>query len=293
MILDLPVSFREFDVGSIIAFLWLGSRLSIFFRRRFEVSSQHIRPVRDLSSLGMALLVQRIGLLASELGKWQTVDPNCMLLLLGSSLIELVTRLETAQEVIKSFILAYSIHLAVYAPVEDLVWIAVCVVAATQLSRWPESLKHQLRGVRTVCGPCYAILVVGAYAKESNGYFKYSFNSAVTVESTSPTLKCAAMASVLASIVFRPDNQQLWNALFKHQTFVASVRIFDGNRHKYVHACLMLLSYGCMLAKFKQLKYDHLRRLLGTAFVVMSLIGLVMGASFMSKAHTSQSITFG
>mgnify|MGYP002803584271 FL=1 len=90
-----------------------------------------------------------------------------------------------------SFVLVYSLqakHLA-------------CIVvfcALSQLLRWPVCLKNTLRELRIIFGPVYTVFIVG---------------SSVQSDPTSTLLILAMILALVASILLRPDNDEVLKVL--------------------------------------------------------------------------------
>lgn len=199
-----------------------------------------------------------------------------------------IRRLDTAEEILKSTLLAGSIHFAISGSVVTLSWTATCVMATTQLLRWPSSLKMRLRSIRTVFGPSYAILIAGACIRET---FALTDSEAfqLTYQFRSPSLlECAAASSILASVLFRPDNQEVLAMFF----WSLPIKNWEGTpspkQHKHIHALLMIVSYICMVVKFFLLDLGCRWRVVGALLIAGSCLGCVLGVGAIRNVFASR-----
>ena len=251
--------------------LWLGSRLTVFYRKRFNLKKD-AQPVTDITTLSLMIMITFLNQrLLNELG----------FLFIAC---ELRFRLSTTQEILKAFSLTFSVYLAISGTVTILSWIALCVMAMTQLLRWPPTLKHYLRNLRTVCGPSYAILVVGAMYQEETLRLSMAMDEGTTSYKTliwflyhPSLLGIAAFCSSLASITFRPDNDQIWLLVPYSTSLKEHGWIPHERNHKLIHASLMLISFLCMIIKFYKLELEPSMRRVGEILIGFSIVGLVLG----------------
>jgi hypothetical protein len=250
--------------------VWVGSRLTVFYRKRFDLS-RDARPVSDFATLSLMILI-------SVLDRRRLNELGFLLIAL-----EMRLRLSTAQEILKASSLSFSMYLAISGTVPVLTWTALCIMATTQLLRWPPALKHYLRNLRTVCGPSYAILVAGATFQETlllstaSDEGSSSYETLVRFLYYPSLLKVAAFCSSVASIMFRPDNDQIW-LLVPYLTSLKECGWIPHERnHKLIHASLMLLSLLCMIVKFYKLGFEPPIRRLGEVLIGLSIVGLVFG----------------
>jgi hypothetical protein len=270
--------------GRAMLLLWFGSRLSIFYRKRFKIQDD-TRPFVDLGTLSLAIWY-------SHIEESNLVD-NYGVILFACHLVELFRRLDSYEETLKSLLLAGSLHFASTGTVASLFWVSLCIMATTQLLRWPATLKLYLRNLRTVCGPSYAILIAGACFKESF-CFSASHQEARPIMSMlrSPSLlECAGSCAILASVVFRPDNTQLWRMLPFAEKLDKRNMIPSAKLQKQFHASLMILSYVCMVAKFTLLEFHHPWKVVGYALIALSYAGLFLGVSSISTVLTKSQAT--
>jgi len=258
----------EFDRLPLL--FWIGARLTLFFRKKFNASD--VWPTTDIVGLAMAIVIFFL-----------CTDGTFDLLWLTYSFLEVSHRLGSSGsslEMVKSVLLACSLYLTIKGSVTLLCWIAVCVMATTQLLRWPMVLKISLRKLRTVCGPSYATFIIGAYYKEASVLTNTEEATPFPTFYRPPSLlKCAALCSCFASMLFRPDNQQLWSLIPFSKELIDQGWIPAQNRHKAIHAGLMLFSYFCMVSKYCLLDLEPPFRLAGATLIILSLTSLIMGTS--------------
>jgi hypothetical protein len=262
------------DIGcdEVALLLWLGTRLTVFYRRRFDFS-EHTRPLIDLVSLGLAIT-------NSYLQTHSFVSSSGAIFYMWP-FFETFFRVESTHEMLKSLLLSCSFCFAVTGTVASLSWIAVTVMASTQLLRWPPALKVYLRNIRTMCGPSYAIFIAGACLKEMDLSDVGSQDEPQSRSFLLPPslLQFSAVSAIFASIMFRPDNQAVWS-LLPYADDLRRLGLIPSPEHqKRIHASLMVLSYVCMVVKLFLLEFDLPLRTLGCFLIAMSCIGLVMGVS--------------
>jgi hypothetical protein len=265
--------YLDIGCGEVALLLWLGTRLTVFYRRRFDFR-QHVRPLIDLSSLGLAII-------HSYLETSSFASSSSTVIYYIWPFFEAFVRVESTQEMLKSLLLSCSFRLATTGTVASLSWMAVCIMATTQLLRWPPYLKLYLRDLRTVCGPSYAILIAGACLKEAHFVDVGSQQTHVPQRDCGPPslLQCSAVSAILASIIFRPDNQALWSLLPYADALRKRGMIPSPQRQKHIHASLMVLSYAGMVAKFFLLDFGLPLKTVGCFLMALSWTGLIMGVS--------------
>ena len=278
---------------------WMGIKLTIFFKKSFTFE-EHVSMVWDcIPSLFLLFYYSNFCGFLSSMNDQQdrgifhdawgfitstahhfaptpiifSIHQTVSLLLLIISLIarDLTTRkLDSKIEVMKSVLLGCTIYVTIEASVRVLSWLAISVLATTQLLRWPTRLKNQLRTFRTVFGPCYAICITGAWWKTHRLSIVLETASISASEKTNQIfLFCAALSSCLASFLFRPDNGQLCRLFVSPKIRMTSSKGFqqtDDQRYKhkfhgwcefmisdnnsvikkYIHAALMIFSLCCI-----------------------------------------------
>ena len=291
----------------IVLMLWISMKLTVYFRRKFDWTkySTLYQYLVNLLYIGIFIIVTAY---------CQKDDNNirlrnmCNGLLLASIIFEMRFCLVSTEEKLKSLYLTCSLYLAnsEAGSIAVLTWTSTCVIATTQLLRWPPAMKVYLRTLRTICGPSYTILVIGACYKESLvGLAVIGDCTRYNAPASSPSflnirlptlLEIAAVTSFVASIFFRPDNHSTRlllsscsnqlrlllrpRLLLRHrerQAILTMVENFKSD--KLIHAGLMILSYLCMIAKFLSIDYDSPFRSLGILFIALSLLGLVCGTT--------------
>ncbi|KAG7349487.1 hypothetical protein IV203_012084 [Nitzschia inconspicua] len=261
------IALASSECGLAALSLWFASRLTVFYRKNFSIQ-EHIRPWVDLGMMGLAMWCYTC--------KRNDISRQSHLFLCACSVVESIRRVDSLEEIFKSLLVASSFYLASTETVAVLSWAAVCIMATTQLLRWPPGLKAYLRSLRTVCGPSYAILITGACQRESCGDISTDLFLRLPLLRSPSLLECATFSSLLASIAFRPDNKELWRILpgVSKRGFIPSE-----TRQKHVHATLMILSYICMVAKFIALDFDNPWKVTGYVLISCSSIGLILGAA--------------
>jgi hypothetical protein len=166
-----------------------GVWLTIFYKRDFEFKRHLICRIRYIIVL---ILV------------WGAVySANIRVLTVLTSFGTLVyvrTELQALalEERIKCIALGFSLLITRVWEVEYLVCITV-FCALTQLLRWPISLKNKLRESRIIFGPVYTIFAVGSWIRADL--------------TSSLILTVAAILALVASILLRPDNNEVLKLL--------------------------------------------------------------------------------
>lgn len=284
-----------------LALLWVGVRITIFFRRRFAFATPSTLFGWLLELWCPALFLLLCGThgdepkessLETETSAWMPSLPPPLgtCLLAGTVCADARLHLVSAPETTKAVVTAASLYCAKEGSIAFLTYASVCGVATTQFLRWPSSAKARLRGIRTICGPSYTILVAGAWWKEAGertaAVGSTTSSSAWVAFHRGPTLlETAALCSLLASVFFRPDNdgaRTLLRSRKKHlvgpvprlqrqttRAHAVAVRLsgeewcLSGGKAtenagagatnaaaRAIHAGLMVLSYACMVARF-------------------------------------------
>lgn len=265
--------------------LWIGINVTIYYRRKFDWT--------NCATPLLERLVELCSILTCVPNRVYEVDAAAAWkvgIVLAFVLVRTISRLKSREETAKSVAVAGSFQLVASeaGSVPVLTWIATCGMAATQLLRWPPAVKDRLRTLRTICGPIYTILVVGACLKENpNGAPSMGFDSGGTTCLRSPTLlELAAVSSSIGSVLFRPDNASIWsllswvwNGAAKSLGAAAWSPSQDFARTKGIHACLMVVSFLCMVIKFLRIDYGASARSIGILLIALSSSGLACGTT--------------
>jgi hypothetical protein len=265
---------NSFDTeDKIVLMIWIGVKLTIFFRRKFDFMENKVCHLLNPMWIGGILILLVIN---NEDIDWIQITHKGFLVV--SVIYDMCFRLVSIEEKIKAVFLSFSLYLAISGSITVLCWISTCVIATIQLLRWPSALKVYLRSPRTICGPSYTILLMGACYKDSEVVMT-SFVRLPTL------LEIASVSSFVATIFFRPDNHSIYMLILslkqRLQTLVPDNNNINTKNHKFIHAGLMVLSYMCMIVKFFTMEYDYPFRFLGYFSIMMSSFGLFCGTTFM------------
>lgn len=203
--------------------LWIGAKLTIFFKRRFRWR-EHFLPHLGLDSANLILVVSAYFWL-SEVWLFQMVTAVIAMVLAIRDMYSMRT---DRWELCKSLGLGFCIIL--FWKVERGSYIfpasSVCF-ALTQFLRWPLWLKDFLSKIRIVCGPAYPLSVIATGLKWNE---PFGFSSCVLI--------VAALCSSVAAIFFRPDNSEVLVLLH--------LPVPTKRTRKVCHAILMFSSLLCM-----------------------------------------------
>ena len=193
---------------------FFGLLLTIFYKKDFKFKKQlDYRRCRFLLILGSLWITT---IFFSAAGLKTAISAVTLVYVLDE-----VSRLPVEEKVKCGVLGALRLSLP-HLSEDNLVCLAV-FCAFTQLLRWPLWLKEKLREIRIVFGPVYPLLVIEASVRSS-------FSSYL--------LTTAAVATLLASIFFRPDNKEMMRIvswLFRLQNPSSRAR-------KSCHGLLMVLS---------------------------------------------------
>ena len=198
--------------------LLLGTWLTIFYKRDFEFQ-KHVRG--------------RIWCIIFLILSWSFMylkDIQMLNVIFSiGTLIYVLKELQqfAREEKLRTIALAISLMVGYLFSSKYLVCAAV-FCALTQLVRWPISLKNNLRELRIIFGPIYPVIVVSSY-------FKDDLNSRL--------LLFAMILALFASIVLRPDNNEVLKALNTFGSTIPSQQC-----RKMTHGLFMFISFIlCML----------------------------------------------
>ena len=198
--------------------LWIGVKLTIFFKKSFNFE-QHVLPRLRLDGPILILLVSHTWLP-------QTITVAAAAASL-SAIMDMFPMLQsTIAEFFKCLVLGFSVFVPWMTGDGSCILPSLSVLfATTQFLRWPQSLKDFLRDVRIIFGPAYVLVVIGAWVN-------------CDIVSSTKLLLVAALSSYVAAIFLRPDNAEMlqWFRLPVPRPVTRKVS----------HAMLMFFSLACM-----------------------------------------------
>ena len=219
---------------AICSSLWIGVKLTIFFKRRFRWR-EHFSSRLRLNIASFILIIAAQFLLPMD-------SANLILIIAAQFLLPMITAviamysgitdmnlmMTNLGELVKSLVLgvciivSWKIERGSYIlPLSSLSF------ALTQFLRWPKNLKDFLSKVRIVCGPAFPLSVFATWLKRSE-----------PSGSSFWVLLVAVLSSSVAAILFRPDNSEVL-VLFH-------LPVLSSRNRKVCHATLMVFSLLCM-----------------------------------------------
>ena len=214
--------------------LWIGVKLTIFFKKRFRWR-EHFSSRLRLNIASLILIIAAQFLLPMD-------SANLILIIAAQFLLPMITAviamysaitdmnlmMTNLGELVKSLVLgvciivSWKIERGSYIlPLSSLSF------ALTQFLRWPKNLKDFLSEVRIVCGPAFLLSVFATWLKQSE-----------PSGSSFWVLLVAVLSSSVAAILFRPDNSEVL-VLFH-------LPVLSSRNRKVCHATLMVFSLLCM-----------------------------------------------
>lgn len=202
--------------------LWIGVKLTIFFRRNFQFE-QHVLPRLKFDGPIFILLVSHIW---PQKGWFmQTITVVAASLSAIMDMLPMLT--STRAEFVKCLVLGSQSVLVPWMTEDgSCILPSLCVLfATTQFLRWPQRLKDFLREVRIICGPAYVLVVIGTWINSDS-------------VSSTKLLPVAALSSSVAAIFLRPDNAEILNWFRLPVPSTMTRQVF--------HAMLMFFSLVCM-----------------------------------------------
>ena len=227
-LLQLSTKLTKMDfLGAISSSLWIGVKLTIFFKKGFEWR-KHGFPRRGSDSAVLIFLV------FSYYSRLQHVLLLHMItavtaLLLG--VMDMFSMLDSVNERIKSLILVISVFVPWVSEHNSSCFPLLFTLFGTvQFLRWPMRLKEYLREVRINFGPAYVLIVIGTWLKCADGIF------------SSKLLLAAALCSFVAGFFLRPDNAEILK--------LCGNRAPTETKRKVSHAFLMFFSFICTAKYF-------------------------------------------
>ena len=224
--------------------LWIGVKLTIFFKKRFRWR-EHCFACLSLDS-AILLIIAAQFLLPMITARLDST--NLILIIAAQFLLPKVWLLQMITAVIAMALAIKDIHLMItnkWELVKSVVLGAYIIIswerergscilplfsvffALTQFLRWPRRLKDFLSEVRIVCGPAFPISVFATWLKRSE-----------PSGSSFWVLLVAVICSSVAAIYFRPDNSEVL-VLFH-------LPVPSSRNRKVCHAILMFFSLLCL-----------------------------------------------
>ena len=225
--------------------LWIGVKLTIFFKKRFRwrehcfaclsldsailliIAAQFLLPMQDwIARLDSANLIRIIVA--------QFLVPNVWLLQMITAVTAMVLAIKDMYlmmtnlwELVKSLVLgAYIIISWESERGSCILPLSSVFFALTQFLRWPRWLKDFLSEVRIVCGPAFPISVFATWLKQSEP------------SGSSSCVLVAVLCSSVAAIFCRPDNSEVLVLLH--------LPVPSSRKRKVCHAILMFFSLLCL-----------------------------------------------
>ena len=175
--------------------LWIGVKLTIFFKKRFRWR-EHCFPRLSLDSSNLILIIAAHFLLP----KVWLLQMITAVIAMVSAITDMYLMMTNLWELVKSLVLGVCIIVtwkseggSYTLPISSLIF------ALTQFLRWPKNLKDFLGEVRIVCGPAFPLSVFATWLKQSE-----------PSGSSFWVLLVAVLCSSVAAIFFRPDNSEVW-----------------------------------------------------------------------------------
>ena len=225
---------------AICSSLWIGVKLTIFFKRRFRWR-EHFSSRLILNIASLILIIATQFLLPMIIARLDS--PNLILIIAAHFLLQMITAVIAMVSAIPDMYLMMTNNL--WELVKSLV-LGACIIvswkiergsyilplsslsfALTQFLRWPKNLKDFLSKVRIVCGPAFPLSVFATWLKRSE-----------PSGSSFWVLLVAVICSSVAAIFFRPDNSEVL-VLFH-------LPVLSSRNRKVCHAILMVFSLLCM-----------------------------------------------
>ena len=237
--LNIKMISSEFFLA-ICSSLWIGVKLTIFFKKRFRWR-EHFSSRLRLNIASLILIIAAQFLLPMIIARLD--GPNLIVIIAAQFLLQMITAVIAMVSAIPDMYLMMTNNL--WELVKSLV-LGACIIvswkiergsyilplcslsfALTQFLRWPKNLKDFLSKVRIVCGPAFPLSVFATWLKRSE-----------PSGSSFWVLLVAVLSSSVAAILFRPDNSEVL-VLFH-------LPVLSSRNRKVCHATLMVFSLLCM-----------------------------------------------
>ena len=203
--------------------LWIGVKLTIFFKKRFQWG-EHVFSRLGLDSANL-ILITSAHFLLPEVWLLQMIT---VVISMASAICDWRLMLTNPGECVKSLVLFACIIVSWLTERGSYILPSFSLVfALTQFLRWPIWLKDFLSELRIICGPAFVLSVLATWLKlsEPSGWSYW-------------VLLVAVLCSSAAAIFFRPDNSAVL-VLFH-------LPVPSSRHRKVCHAILMTCSLLCM-----------------------------------------------
>ena len=235
--LNIKMISSEFFLA-ICSSLWIGVKLTIFFKRRFRWRD-HFFSRLILNSVSLILIIAAQFMLPIIIARLDSA--NLIPIIAAQFVLQMITAviamvsaitdmylmMTNLGELVKSLVLGACIIVSWESERGSYILpLSSVFFALTQFLRWPKSLKDFLSEVRIVCGPAFPLSVVATWLKRSES------------SGLSFWVLVAVLFSSVAAIFFRPDNSEVL-VLFH-------LPVLSSRNRKVCHAILMLFSLLCM-----------------------------------------------
>ena len=174
--------------------LWIGVKLTIFFKKRFRWR-EHCFPRLSLDSASLIFIIAAHFLLP----KVWLLQMITAVIAMVSAITDMYLMMTNLGELVKSLVLGACIIVSWKIERGSYILpLSSVSFALTQFLRWPRSLKDFLSKVRIVCGPAFPLSVFAIWLKRSEP------------SGLSFWVLVAVLFSSVAAIFFRPDNSEVW-----------------------------------------------------------------------------------
>ena len=203
--------------------LWIGVKLTIFFKKRFQWG-EHVFSRLGLDS-AILILITSAHFLLPEVWLLQMITAVISMV---SAIRDMYLMMSSPGEYFKSLVLGACIIVPWLTERNSCILPSFSVLfALTQFLRWPIWLKDFLSEVRIICGPAFVLSVLATWLKlsEPSGWSYW-------------VLLVAVFCSSAAAIFFRPDNSEVLVLLH--------LPVPSPRDRKVCHAILMAFSLLCM-----------------------------------------------
>ena len=224
--------------------LWIGVKLTIFFKKRFRWR-EHCFACLSLDSAILLIIAAQflLPMITARLDSANLIPiiaaqfllPKVWLLQMITAVTAMVLAIKdmylmmkNKRELVKSLVLGACIIISWESERGSCILpLSSVFFALTQFLRWPRRLKDFLSEVRIVCGPAFPISVFATWLKQSE-----------PSGSSFWVLLVAVLCSSVAAIFFRPDNSEVL-VLFH-------LPVPSSRNRKVCHAILMFFSLLCL-----------------------------------------------
>lgn len=214
-------------LGTISSSLWIGVKLTIFFKKDFEWR-KHGFPRRGSDSAVLIFLVFSYFTRLQQVFLLHMITAVTAFLL---GVMDMFSMLDSVSERIKASVLVISVFVPWVSEHNSISFPLLFILFGTaQFLRRPLKLKEYLREVRINFGPAYVLVVIGTWLKCANGV------------SSSKLPLAAALCSFVAGFFLRPDNAEILK--------LCGIRVPTETKRKVSHAFLMFFSFICTAKYF-------------------------------------------